>query len=692
MATELQYVLLWIVMLLGLWIGMFPLLWSVTKRLPDGGFGVGFPFAAALSAWMTWMLSSLRLMPFSLLSSIFSFVVLLSASTFFVGRHRQEWKQWFFTHRAVVAFELVFFCTSLFFWSFIRAFQPDIQGLEKFMDAGFVNSILRSPWMPPKDMWLAPLSINYYYFGHFISAFLTVLSGIDSSISYNLMLAAIFASVIVGGGSVVYNFLGGGKQSLLAGMLAALLLNFGGNLHTVWHFITRQEKSYWYPDATRFIPFTIHEFPAYSHVVADLHGHVLDLPVVLLFLTLLIGYLFSVVGCQVEVHRLSVNRLKTDRLKTGRPEAENGKQKTDNRLTARIHYPIILGFLLGIMSMTNTWDVPIYGLIFFIVFILSKWKECRKNLNVISRNIIFPLIIVILTALATSLPFHLQFKSFAQGIALVESRSPLWQLGVLWGGFLLISIVAICTLSRRLLPFTLIGVSIFLIMIPEVIYVKDIYIREYHRANTMFKLTYQSFVMFCLVFGMTLGSLLKRKEHGGRSRWIQLIAIIVLLVVFLAHMMYPFFSLKGYYGLAQYHGLYGLNWMAKSYPDDYAILTWMKTHIQGQPVILEAVGESYTDYARFSTFSGFPTVLGWRVHEWLWRGGFDEPQKRTQDVMAMYQDPRSANAQGLFGKYNVQFVLVGALERKSYQVNEEALLSIGDVAFRSGNSYVLALR
>lgn len=683
MATEFQYILLWIVLLLGLWIGTFPLLWSVTKRLPDGGFGVGFPFAAALSAWIAWMLSSLRLMPFSLLSSIFSFVVLFSASIFFVAGHRRECKQWFSAHRPVVVFELVFFCIALFFWSFIRAFQPDIQGLEKFMDAGFVNSILRSPWMPPKDIWLTPLSINYYYFGHFISAFLTLLSGIDSAISYNLMLATIFASVIVGGGSVVYNFLGGGKRSLLAGMLTALLLNFGGNLHTVWHFITRQEKSYWYPDATRFIPFTIHEFPAYSHVVADLHGHLLDVPVVLLFLTLLIAYINSK---QIR---------NSDDLDIVSPTRNASRSEEGGDFGFRISDStcmILFGFLIGIMSMTNTWDVPIYGLVFFIVFIFSKWKECQKNWNVIPRSIVFPLIVVILVALATSLPFHLQFRNFAQGIALVESRSPLWQLGVLWGGFLLISVVAICTLSRRLLPFTLIGVSALLLLIPEVIYVKDIYIREYHRANTMFKLTYQSFVMFCLVFGMTLGNLLKRKEHGVRNGWKQLIAIMVLLVVFLAHMMYPFFSLKGYYGLTQYHGLYGLNWMAKSYPDDYAILTWMKTHIQGQPVILEAVGESYTDYARFSTFSGFPTVLGWRVHEWLWRGGFDEPQRRTQDVMTMYQDPLSANAQGLFGKYKVQFVLVGTLERKSYQVAEEALLSIGNIAFRFGNSYVLERR
>src|SRR5439155_25382729 len=40
-----------------------------------------------------------------------------------------------------------------------------------------------------------------------------------------------------------------------------------------------------------FIPFTIHEFPSYSYVVADLHGHVFDIPFVLLTLALLVVFL-----------------------------------------------------------------------------------------------------------------------------------------------------------------------------------------------------------------------------------------------------------------------------------------------------------------------------------------------------------------------------------------------------------------
>ena len=40
-----------------------------------------------------------------------------------------------------------------------------------------------------------------------------------------------------------------------------------------------------------------------------------------------------------------------------------------------------------------------------------------------------------------------------------------------------------------------------LILLPEIVYVKDIYSGDYKRANTMFKLTYQAFIMFGICFG-----------------------------------------------------------------------------------------------------------------------------------------------------------------------------------------------
>ena len=85
----------------------------------------------------------------------------------------------------------------------------------------------------------------------------------------------------------------------LAGLLTAALVTLSGNLHTLYTLFAPYQNenpvplwqlafqpggfpnAYWYPNATRFIFNTIHEFPMYSWVVADLHGHVFDIPFVI---------------------------------------------------------------------------------------------------------------------------------------------------------------------------------------------------------------------------------------------------------------------------------------------------------------------------------------------------------------------------------------------------------------------------
>ena len=66
--------------------------------------------------------------------------------------------------------------------------------------------------------------------------------------------------------------------------------------------------------------------------------------------------------------------------------------------------------------------------------------------------------------------------------------------------------------------------------------------------------------------------------------------------------------------------------------DDAAAIRWLNDNVNGQPIVLEASGDSYQDYDnRVSAMTGLPTVLGWYVHEWLWRNDLEEEtrEKRT---------------------------------------------------------------
>jgi len=162
--------------------------------------------------------------------------------------------------------------------------------------------------------------------------------------------------------------------------------------------------------------------------------------------------------------------------------------------------------------------------------------------------------------------------------------------------------------------------------------------------------------------------------------------VVVFLLPFLFFIFaYPYFAIFSYYGLKSYQGLYGLNYLKNLYPDDYRAILWLRQNISGQPVIIEAVGESYTDFARVSANTGLPTILGWRVHEWLWRGSFDEPSKRTEEVKTIYESIDMEKTKQVLAKYQVKLIFLGNLERQQYPVlNEEKLKNLGKVVFLSG--------
>jgi len=613
------------------------------------------------------------------------------------------------------------FLGILILWAFIHGHQPDIHGLEKYMDFGFINSILRTKYFPPLDMWFTPYPINYYYFGHLVTAVLTKLSFLSSSITFNLMLSTVAAISFTAAFSIAANLLNSLykkiklKISIIGGIITAFLLNFAGNLHTVYLFFTPYKNenpvpfwqlvfspstypnSYWYPNATRFIYNTIHEFPIYSYVVSDLHGHFLDIPFVLLTIAILLSLFLQ-----------------------PKFEIKNSKLKI-----------ALISFLLAVMYMTNAWDGIIYLLLTILALFVLTIKNIftqnpDKSIKINSPYMLHALYSILGLGVGFfifSLPFNLNFKPFASGVGILCApkfltdigkigpflfeanhcqRSPLWQLGILYGFFyfwvISFGVFLFSKIKSKHFSITnsdifvgiLILLSTLLIIIPEFIYVKDIY-PTYYRANTMFKLVYQSFIMLSLSSGYIIIRLfLDHKSEILDYPYRKLAYLIIGLLLLILVSLYPYFAINSYFGnLRIYSGLNGTNYLKSLYPNDYAAIQWINKNIQGQPVILEAQGDSYTDYGRISTNTGLPTVLGWTVHEWLWRGTYDVPAPRIPEITKSYESKDLQETKSLLMKYHVKLVFIGDLERQKYpNLNEEKFKLLGKIIFKKGNTEI----
>ncbi len=628
----------------------------------DSGYLWAKSLGLVILTYAVYILGVARIAPFSFVTVLIVLLTVFGAGLHFFPIKNWKVKTW--------AWEEIFFLSCLFFWSWIKAHEPSIHGLEKFMDFGFTKSILNSAYFPAPDMWYAgKFYINYYYFGHTAMAVLTRLSGIDLVYTFNLMLAALFAFTATLSFSIIYQLI----KNLPISLLTAYLVTLGGNLQTIYAFTTgyngestpppfwkiwtgKLADSYWYANATRFIPYTIHEFPSYSFVVSDIHGHVLSLPFVLLAIGLVTEMFWN-------------------------------KQR-------QWFMYAFYGFLASVLLMTNALDGPIYMGLLFIMLLITKSFD---------KQTIKYFILTVVVAALTSLPFLHYFKSFVTGLAVncppaglanthfgpllfegVEKcqKSPLWMVAILWGFFLFCGIWLFSKfkIKDHLLLFGLFIFSIMLIIFPEFFYFKDIYPMHF-RSNTMFKLGYQAFIMFGLVSGFAI---YKIKDKLFR---IILIPLLFLVIIF------PYFSVRSYFGeLKTYIGLDGSKWLAQQFPDDYAAINWLNSNAEPSAVIVEADGDSYTDYERFSTFTGHQTIAGWAVHEWLWRGSYDVIAPRREEVRLVYESPDIAQTRSILDKYQVNYVIIGTLERQKFtQLQETKFTNIGRPVFNSGSTVIYSI-
>ncbi|MCH7641315.1 hypothetical protein IID22_03905, partial [Patescibacteria group bacterium] len=237
MANDVLFIITWWFLFLVIGIISLPLTWFFFRKFTDLGYGFAKTIGLLAITFIAFLLSIARIAPLTTTTLYAISLAYVFLNAFIFWKNKQKITSAVKKNLKVLLAQGILFTVGLIFWSTIRGYQPDINGLEKFMDFGFINSILATKYLPPPDMWFAGNPINYYWFGHLTVAVATKLSTISSSITYNLMLATILGFTLTGAFSIVSTLIRSLKTKLnrraafAAGIISAILLTFAGNLH-----------------------------------------------------------------------------------------------------------------------------------------------------------------------------------------------------------------------------------------------------------------------------------------------------------------------------------------------------------------------------------------------------------------------------------------------------------------------------
>ncbi|HEY4033118.1 MAG TPA: DUF2298 domain-containing protein [Ktedonobacteraceae bacterium] len=771
-----------------------PLTFSVFRNLPDRGWAFSKALGMVLLSFCIWLpLICVPILPFNqLFIAVVTLLLLAGSSLGFMHLRHAIVKMVRQNMLYILVVEGVFL-GMVFLLGWVRSFGPAISSYEMFMDEGFIAAIMRSPHLPPNDMWFAGYSINYYYYAHFTIAVLAKLLGQSPSIAFNTGICIFFGLCAVNLFGITCNVVTWARYLRsrvrrysgallerpdmvlrpllpaipygLLGMLMALV--FGNLASTQQWWIAHDSSSspnlynLWF-NPSRVIPNTINEFPAFSFLLSCFHAHVLSLAFTIMAVGLAFNLLLEAEGRGIFIF------------------GRGWSIPLNLSCTALV---------LGSLYLMNGWDYPTYMGLTLVCITGQQWFAYHEEFS-------FSLLLGILVAGASLvalsfifyLPFYLTFISPAQGVGLVsaESRSMLSDELLIFGlfAFIFFSLLLVSTMKQPLLGrwqedalamppeftgrFMLIAYLIpwafsllVLVVVPnsatfvvgsnfailgaalmcyhcrdrsyafvlllgatafalvagcEIFFLKDAFdTTVLNRMNTVFKFYFQAWILLSVACSAGLFFILDGFRSVSKDspflfqivRGIRLSWGLILLVLVLASMVYPLtapyeryasgggtFSSTylgstdslGWLGslenLERTNSLDGLEYLKNcagpSCPytnsaDDYAAIRWLNANIQGDPVIVEAMGDDYSFYGRISAFTGLPTLMGWVGHEDQWRltwlnnnANNAEFQRRGSDIDQIYTSSDPHVVLSLMAHYKAQYLYIGPLEITKY--------------------------
>ncbi|MHB1317653.1 MAG: DUF2298 domain-containing protein, partial [Anaerolineae bacterium] len=431
-------VLCWWTVLLLVGLAAWPLVARIATGWPDRGYAISKGIGLILVSYLAWMGASLRWVqntPSAAWGAVTIVAILALASRTIAwrrgaGRVRGLWRE-------VLLTEALFTVAFLAFVA-VRMGNPDLWhpwfGGEKMMEIAMLNAVSKSAYLPPYDPYFAGGTLNYYYYGLYIVSLLGKLVGLSPEISFNLAIPTFYGLTVCHAFVLGRLVLGTGRLRLWQGACAAVLVALAGNLSGAWQYVGQLLAAgcpgqtmgffrgiecaliglgavgrpggvpltfdYWYA-STRIVPYTINEFPFFSFLFADLHPHLMALPFGLLTLAL----------CGLA-------------LRSG-----------PGSLPRQAALAILLVLTVGMLGVTNTWDLPVYLLISGATFIYLGQRRAGTRGALLGVGLA---LILGLSSILAYAPFYASFRAQSLGLAIVapSERTTAAPFLEIWGLFL----------------------------------------------------------------------------------------------------------------------------------------------------------------------------------------------------------------------------------------------------------------
>ena len=227
----------------------------------------------------------------------------------------------------------------------------------------------------------------------------------------------------------------------------------------------------------------------------------------------------------------------------------------------------------------------------------------------------------------------------------------------------------------------LIFLASLLILAPDFVYLRDGF---GYRINTVFKFYYQAWQLWSIAAAFATAVLLRNLRGVWNVAWRVLLGLILI-----AGLIYPvlaFLNKTNNFNPSFDYTLDSSAHLDQYNSEDAAAIRYLQSAPMG--VVAEAIGGSYSYFARISTHTGLPTVLGWPWHEYQWRGDWSAHGTREADIKTLYEVPNWDTAQSIIDRYQVRYIVVGNLERTTYKVSETKFQQHLAVLFQAGNTVI----